>query len=261
MTISTASLETLVEGSDAHSVFRKAGTEWLNPVQLSGTAVANLATSMPTLDAVYDIMCHLTEDDYLSYLKDYYRIGREKFGHHWHYADLLTFLHAAATLLQPRNYLEIGVRRGRSLAVVANAAKTCRIYGFDMWMQDYAGMPNPGPEFVESEIKRLGYQQELTLISGDSHETVPAFFSENPNTTFDLINVDGDHTDAGARADLETVIPRLALGGVILLDDIVHPQHRYLETIWDELIGRNDRFSSVKYRDLGYGVAAAVRRA
>jgi predicted O-methyltransferase YrrM len=129
-----------------------------------------------------------------------------------------------------------------------------------MWMADYAGMPNPGPDFVVEELRRIGFQGHLSLISGDSHETIPAFFEDNPDLLFDLINVDGDHSEQGAKADLEAVLPRLRIGGAIILDDIVHPQHPYLENVWDALIGSDPNYSSTKYRELGYGVALAIRR-
>ncbi len=246
--------------STCRSVFESSGIAWLEPVQIAGTTIASMATNPSVVSKVLEILDCLTEDDYSLYLRQYYRVGLEKFANHWNYADLLTFLYASAKLIEPRNYLEIGVRRGRSLAVIAATCPSCQLYGFDMWMADYAGMPNPGPDFVADELRRIGFQGHLDLVSGDSHQTVPAFLSEHPDLTFDLINIDGDHSEDGARADLETVLPRLRVGGAIVLDDIVHPQHPYLEDVWDGLIGNDPSFSSTKYRELGYGVAVAIRR-
>ncbi|OYP37525.1 class I SAM-dependent methyltransferase [Rhodopirellula sp. MGV] len=248
------------DATACRTVFQTAGTQWLEPVQISAQTVKRLATNDQTLGSVRQIMEQLTVDDYLVFLKEYYDNGRAKFGNNWYYADLLTFLHAAATVVQPRRYLEIGVRRGRSLAVVSAVAPDCEIKGFDLWMENYAGMANPGADFVTEEISNLGHRGSLELISGNSHETVPEFFAKNPGYMFDLINVDGDHSEDGARADLETVLPRLSVGGVIVLDDITHPQHRYLENVWDDVIGNHPDFSSAKYDDLGYGVAVAVRK-
>ncbi|MCC9599013.1 class I SAM-dependent methyltransferase [Stieleria sp. JC731] len=249
-----------VDSGPCRTVYQTAGTQWLEPVQVSAQTILRMATSDKTLGSIRQMMNRLTDDDYLTFLKGYYDTGRANFGDDWYYADLLTFLHAAATVLRPRRYLEIGVRRGRSLAVVSSVAPDCDVTGFDLWMENYAGMPNPGADFVFEELSNLGHRGSLELISGNSHETVPAFFDEHPGYMFDLINVDGDHSEDGARADLLTVIPRLAVGGVIVLDDITHPQHLYLEKVWDEVIGNNPAFSSAKYRELGYGVAVAVRK-
>lgn len=247
-------------GGNRPGVFRWPGTQWLNPVQFSATTLRDMAVAVPALEGVVRTMGKLQPDDYLEFMLGWYATGLESFGDRWQYLDLLTVLRAAAAVLQPRSFLEIGVRRGRSMAVVADAAPHCDLLGFDLWVQDYAGMPNPGAEFVCSEIGSLGHRGRIQLVGGDSHQTVPAFLRQNPAALFDLVNVDGDHSEEGARRDLETVLPRLALGGVIVMDDIVHPQHRYLESVWDDLVSGNPHFSSCKYTDLGYGVAFAVRK-
>lgn len=250
----------VAECHELRSVFRMSGVAWLCPVMLSGQTIASNAQSQSTRRAVMETLSYLSEDEYLTYLRAYYQEGEDRFGAHWNYADLLTFLHASATLLRPRNYLEIGVRRGRSLSIVAQTSPECRIFGFDLWMQNYAGMPNPGPDFVRDELARGGFTGSLELVSGDSHKTLLEFFREFPEFEFDMINVDGDHSEEGARLDLNQVLPHLAVGGVLLLDDIMHPQHRYLEVVWDQIVGTNERFSTAKYTDLGYGVAVAVRK-
>lgn len=250
----------IVENRELRSVFQIPGVAWLCPVMLSGQTVASEAQSQKTRRAVMDTLDSLSEDEYLTYLKAYYQAGEERFGAHWNYADLLTFLHASASQIKPRNYLEIGVRRGRSLAIVAQCSPKCSIFGFDLWMPNYAGMPNPGPDFVREELERVGFAGSLKLVSGDSHQTLPEFFREFPEIKFDMINVDGDHSEEGARLDLEQVLPHLAIGGILLLDDITHPQHTYLEEVWDDLLGNNAQFSTAKYTDLGYGVAVAVRK-
>jgi predicted O-methyltransferase YrrM len=227
---------------------------------VSSQTIASRAKSSEVRGSVLQILDNLTEDDYLVFMREYYRQGAQRFGAAWDYADLLTFLAAAAELLMPRSFLEIGVRRGRSSAVVAANCPDCHIYGFDLWMADYAGMPNPGPQFVSEELQRLGHRGTLELISGNSHDTLPAFFAANPEAKFDLINVDGDHSLTGAMTDLECVLPHVSLGGVIVLDDIIHPQHRYLEDVWDQVVGANPDFHSYKYCELGYGVAVGIRR-
>jgi predicted O-methyltransferase YrrM len=162
--------------------------------------------------------------------------------------------------LKPENYLEIGVRRGRSLGVAATAFQDVNIYGFDLWVQNYAGMENPGPEYVTDELKKLNHKGNLTLISGDSKKTIPEFFKTNPELYFDVITVDGDHSKKGAYRDLINILPRLKVGGVLLLDDISHPQHRYLEKLWDRVIGKSKDFVQFKYTELGYGIAFAIRQ-
>ncbi|HOG45122.1 MAG TPA: class I SAM-dependent methyltransferase [Anaerolineae bacterium] len=206
-------------------------------------------------------MERLEPDDYLRYLSSYCRAGLERFGDTWRYADLGTAVLAAALVLQPESYLEIGVRRGRSMAMVVSACPRCSIVGFDMWAADYAGMANQGPDFVRKEMVRLGHAGELELVSGNSHSQLPVFLGKNPGAFFDLITVDGDHSRRGAEQDLRDVLPRLKVGGVLVFDDICHPAHRYLADIWQRTIVSDQHFATWQYTELGYGVAFAVRRA
>jgi predicted O-methyltransferase YrrM len=129
-----------------------------------------------------------------------------------------------------------------------------------MWVEDYAGMKNPGAEFVREELVRVGHKGSVRFIDGDSHKTLPTLFRENPNLTFDLITVDGDHETEGAIQDLCDVLPRLNTGGGIVFDDVCHPLHPELARVWQDLVVADPRFSSFTYTDAGYGVGFAIRK-
>jgi predicted O-methyltransferase YrrM len=112
--------------------------------------------------------------------------------------------------------------------MVAGTCPNAAIYGFDLWLTPYGGANNPGPDFVRSEMQRLGHTGPVTLSSGDSRQTVPAFAAAHPGVRFDLINVDGDHSDEGAWADLVAVAELVSPGGYIVFDDLIHPAHTLL---------------------------------
>lgn len=233
---------------------------WYHPVLIGPSSLGETALSPALLRRVTAILELLEPDDYIRYLLAYYRAGLERFGDAWRYSDILTVLSAVAELAQPQNYLEIGVRRGRSMAMVASPCPDCSIVGFDLWLPGYAGMSNPGPEFVRAEMRKVGHSGPLELVTGDSHETVPRFLSEHRDMFFDLITVDGDHSKRGAEQDLRGVLPRLKIGGVIVLDDICHPLHPYLAHIWEKLVASDSRFAAWQFAELGYGVALAIRK-
>lgn len=147
------------------------------------------------------------------------------------------FISWLARELRPKTYLEVGVRRGFSMAMVAARSPEAEIYGFDLWTPDYAGSPNPGTAFVQSEMRKIGYEKKVHFISGDSHQTLPAFFrgagvsalgrlqliwglKTRPHT-FELITIDGDHSLLGAYQDLLDTMPHCAVGGAIVFDDIL----------------------------------------
>jgi predicted O-methyltransferase YrrM len=234
--------------------------DWYHPVLLGPSTLGNLAAKPATLRQAIRILEHLESDEYVRYLFAYYQVGLERFGDAWYYADIVTTLLAAAQVLRPQSYLEIGVRRGRSMAMVAATCPECDIVGFDQWIADYAGMPNPGSDFVRAEMAKLGFAGRLQLIDGNSHETLPRFFAEHPDTFFDLITVDGDHSKQGAAQDLRDVLARIKLGGVLVFDDICHPSLPHLRDVWQRIVVADGRFATWEFTELGYGIALAVRR-
>jgi predicted O-methyltransferase YrrM len=201
----------------------------------------------------------LEPDDYGLYLSGFLRAGMRACQGYWRYADICSACWAAAMLIKPRRYLEIGVRRGRSMSMVAMAAPGCDIIGFDMWLADYAGMQNPGKEFVAAEVAKTGHTGRLEFVDGDSHVTLSEYFSQNPDVHFDLVTVDGDHSEEGAAQDLAQVLPRISVGGVVVFDDIAHPQHPYLASVWRRAMAAHESYRDWTFDELGFGVALAMR--
>jgi predicted O-methyltransferase YrrM len=195
----------------------------------------------------------------VEYVDRFYREGVKRFGRYWHYLDAINVLFTSAKTIRPVNYLEIGVRRGRSVCAVARACPEVNIHAFDMWMQGYAGMENPGPDFVRQELSRHGHRGRLEFVNGDSHQTLPKFFREHPGLALDMIMVDGDHTEEGAADDLAQVIPHLALGGILVMDDITHPAHPYLLDVWKKAVARHPGLATHEFTEGGYGVAFAIK--
>ena len=163
--------------------------------------------------------------------------------------EIRSALRAIAHATQPRSYLEIGTRRGWSLAQVLAESPEVLAYSFDWWTQNYGGVDNPGPGFVRDEMRRVApnHRGALHFLSGNSHDTLPVFFQDVPlgaveleeqmllrtgeaaPRLFDLITVDGDHTALGTWWDLADVVPHMALGGVLVFDDLLDSS--------DELLG------------------------
>lgn len=163
-------------------------------------------------------------------LQDYRRrLGSPASAGYWDLACALNYL---ARRARPSSYLEIGTRRGKSLAQVITGQPACDVVSIDLWVSPYGGVDNPGPDFVRQEMRRLGHVGELRLLSGESQRVLPTFVAENPNRRFDLITVDGDHTDDGAWADLSATVELLEPGGWLLFDDLTHPLHT-LMPVWE----------------------------
>jgi predicted O-methyltransferase YrrM len=136
--------------------------------------------------------------------------------------DLRMALYAIASRIKPARYLEIGVRRGWSMAAVLAACPTTIGWGVDLWVQPYARADNPGRVWVEQEIERVvpGAFGRLLLVADDSHALLPTWLGRR---RFDLILVDGDHAPEGAALDLDHAGQMLRPGGVLVFDDCAGP--------------------------------------
>ncbi len=201
----------------------------------------------------------LNSDLYTDYVTEFYRRGLALSGAEWGFMDIVTVLYSVAELGQPENYLEIGVRRGRSVCAVAAASPHTNIYAFDIWQKDYANNENPGPTLVREELSKFNHTGTIDFIDGDSHQTVPRFFKTHPDLSFDCITVDGDHSIEGAWEDLRNVVTRLRVGGVIVFDDTCNPYCPGLSELWTDLLRADAGLNGYSYNSLGTGVSFAIR--
>ncbi|MBI4718481.1 MAG: class I SAM-dependent methyltransferase [Planctomycetes bacterium] len=225
--------------------------------------VVQVAGAVETKQRLIEVFHRMEPDPYVRRITDGYARAISRFGPAWRYVDLWCVLYAYARLARPVRYLEVGTRRGHSLAAAwagwadgggREFAPVC----CDCWVTGYAGTENGGPTFVTGQMKRLGFEGSIEFLSGSSHELLPGFLRSSA-AGFDLITVDGDHSREGARADLLEVLGSLRLGGMLAFDDINHPQHGYLGQVWREsMTGRCGWETYENPRD-ATGIAAAIR--
>jgi predicted O-methyltransferase YrrM len=234
-------------GNDNYGVFFPPTAQTLGAAAVSAEA---LAFSEEVLE-------RLTPDEALTLAIFFRRWGRGKFGRYWRHADLPSTLWAAATCIRPKTYLEIGVLRGRSAALVGAVCSDVAIYGFDLWIPSYSGIESPGPDFARQEIRRAGHTGPVTLVSGDSRKTVPAFLREHPDLYFDLVTIDGDKSMEVAWSDFAATLPRLKVGGIIMSDDV--QMFPWLARPWNRMIERNYRYVTWEFSNAGVGMKAAIR--
>ncbi len=202
------------------------------------TRIRSALGQVPLKERVLEVMSGLTADYWLENNKEDYR---KSIAASAGWFDTPTFLNWFASELKPALYLEIGVRRGRSMAQVLTRSPQTNAYGFDLWLADYGCLPekgiittNPGPAFVTEELRRLGVAATPTFIVGSSHDTLRPFFADQANPRqFDLMLVDGDHSDEGARKDLEIAFAHVAPGGAVVFDDTRNSAHPGLQGVWD----------------------------
>jgi hypothetical protein len=118
-------------------------------------------------------------------------------------------LEGLASSARPRLAIEVGTAQGGSLDCIAAHAE--EVHSFDL-----APPADPVPDNVH-------------LHAGDSRETLPRFLAElaGDGRTVDFALIDGDHSAAGVRADLESVVSSPAVDfALVVLHDTMNPEVR-----------------------------------
>lgn len=152
-------------------------------------------------------------------------------GDRWALYDALADI---ASQSHPKSYFEIGVSRGESLEVVLSNCTPDHLTLCDEWGSESGGQSLKSHAHITELLNRLGYWGEVKYLDGSSHDLLPRqFFGRQ----YDLITVDGDHSEDGARSDLNDCWPLLASGGYIVFDDIAPDFfHPYLLDVWDHYV-------------------------
>jgi hypothetical protein len=113
-----------------------------------------------------------------------------------------------------KSLIEIGVNAGHSALLALSANKDLVYHGVDINIHAYT---SPCVEYLMREFPgRVHYYR------GDSREVLPYLATHRPELDFDILHVDGGHTDELCRTDISNCL-RLARGGAgkhLLLDDI-----------------------------------------
>jgi hypothetical protein len=148
--------------------------------------------------------------------------------------NLYDALRWAVNHLNPSSYLEIGVREGASLGCVLNADsqhKIRRVALCDTWGCEYGGTGRGNRDHIVRSLQEFGYPGLTEFYDGDSKVTVPKI-----QGSFDLILVDGDHSEPGATQDMKNAWDKLSINGAMVIDDLIHPAHLYLQKCVDDFI-------------------------
>jgi predicted O-methyltransferase YrrM len=172
------------------------------------------------------------------------------FTDHGHNLALHNILQSIAKQRRITAYLEVGVCYGHSLAAILKEQFPNRLALCDTWGGEYGGEQFGGPTHIEVLLQEKKYTRPVTYLNGSSHDLLKKYIGQ-----FDLITVDGDHSAVGAREDLEDCWKLLLPGGLLVFDDLTHPSHPELITVYRDFIQSVD--AQVVHEDMtpmGVGV-------
>lgn len=141
-------------------------------------------------------------------------------------------LELIARMPSPVHYLEIGVCEGTTSDPVISLPQVELAVLVDNWTLGFGGTGRGNANHI---VSLLGDRMKKTVIlSGDSTNVLPAV-----EHRFDLIFVDGDHTEEGCRRDMTNCLHLLAANGLMVVDDVDHPAHTYLRAVVEEFAKAN----------------------
>jgi predicted O-methyltransferase YrrM len=128
-------------------------------------------------------------------------------------ADLLYFM---VRWLRPTVVVETGVAYGYSSFTILSALAQ-NGHG-RLWSSDFPFFRDRDPERIIGALVPAELRTNWTLHTRGDARNLPAILREVD--TIDLLHYDSDKSYAGRRRAFDTLLPRLAPGGVVLMDDI-----------------------------------------
>lgn len=127
--------------------------------------------------------------------------------------DMEVVLPEVAKLRPGQTYLEVGVDKGRSLALAREAA----VVGVDVFGVDLRADPKiPQTYFIQGDSTKLDFDREI-----------------------DVLFIDGNHTYEGCKGDIDNWYPHMAKGGVMLFHDADETSPGVVQAI-EEFIKENN---------------------
>jgi predicted O-methyltransferase YrrM len=114
--------------------------------------------------------------------------------------------------LSIRSIIEIGFNAGHSADTFLSRS-LAHVTSFDLQERECVTLAKG---FIDQK-----YPTRHTLIVGDSTKTIPLYLKDHPKKKFDLIYIDGGHTEEVAYADLINCKELAHNKTVVIMDDVV----------------------------------------
>lgn len=149
----------------------------------------------------------------------------------------LHFGYDLVAVMKPALLVELGVDRGESYFTFCQAAAEnqtgTRCFGIDTWRGDqHAGGYDETTFAQVTEHNRAHYESFSTLLRSNFDEALSQF----ADASIDVLHLDGLHTEMAVRHDVESWLPKLRRGGILLLHDVrVRTKDFGVWKIWAEL--------------------------
>lgn len=166
----------------------------------------------------------------------------------------------AASCPPSATIVEIGSWHGKSTIWLAGGARLAggRIVAIDPHQGSFEDPAASTLGILKANLANAGVADLVTPVVARSQDA-----RDSVADRYDLLFVDGDHTAAGVRRDLEVWLPGLRVGGTVALHDVVNPacsglRREVARLLWrSRVLGRVRFVDSIAYaRKVGASTAA-----
>lgn len=147
---------------------------------------------------------------------------------------------------QGSKFCEIGFNAGHSAALFMIHAPRAEYTFFDIGEHKYT---KPCYEYLRVKFPEINTK----MVFGDSRMTLPLWmqtFREQLGT-FDVVHVDGGHSESCAVSDLGAAIMLVRKGGIVIMDDTNDPVLRKYYEMWENA-GALERMPQLETPDTTY---------
>ena len=155
--------------------------------------------------------------------------------------------------LKPKLLVELGTDRGESYFAFCQSVQEndtgTRCFAVDHWCGDaHSGTYDETTYEAVVSHNREYYENFSTLLRCSFDEALERFAAE----TIDLLHIDGHHTEAAVRHDLEWWLPKLRSDGILLLHDATMRGGDFgVWKVWAELVQQGRSFTFEQPPGLG----------
>lgn len=164
------------------------------------------------------------------------------------WTEHIFFAYDLVAQLRPRLLVELGTDRGESYFAFCQSAKEnktgTRSFAIDHWRGDAHAGSYDDATFLNVEAhNRENYAALSTLVRSSFDDALDQFAPES----IELLHIDGHHTEEAVRHDVESWLPKLRSGGILLMHDIaVRGRDFGVWKVWGEMRerGRSWAFST-----------------
>jgi Methyltransferase domain len=153
------------------------------------------------------------------------------------WTEHIYFAYDLVAQIRPRLLVELGADRGESYFAFCQSAQenktSTRCFAIDHWRGDAHAGSYDDTTFADVDShNRAHYAAFSTLLRSSFDAALDHFASES----IDLLHIDGHHTEAAARQDVESWLPKLRPGGILLMHDVTMRGRDFgVWKIWAEL--------------------------